>query len=256
MLSDLAQWVPGYKGGRLRSGVSGATTTEFVIIMPIFFVILFGIIETAFIFRTRSTLNTATFDAARHGAMNHALVEPMNERLVRGMMPLYMDADKDVGQYTQAYSKSQARMTAANSFGLNPVKVVSPTQSMLDELGVERSLRLPGHPYEQEFQVIPNDNLSYRPSSEVSVRIDGESRKVNVQDANILKIQTYWCHPLIVPVVGPLIEEAATNLLNATAETAACAALSQSVGGHHIPITSQATVRMQSDVVGHDLPAN
>ena len=254
MLNNLAQRVRCYGRGYPRPGSCGATTMEFVIIMPIFFLILFGIIEAAFIFRTRTTLNTATFDAARHGAMNHALVAPMNERLVRGMMPLYMDGDTGAPQYAEAYMDARIRMTVANSAGLDPIRVVSPTESMVDALGVTRRLKLPGNNFEDDHRIIPNDNLSYRPEGTTNVRIDGESRPINIQDANILKIQTYWCHPLIVPLVGRLIEAVATNFLNPTGEMAACAALSQAQGGRHIPVTSQATVRMQSDAVSRDLP--
>jgi len=255
VLTNLAQRTRHCGRSCFGSKSSGATTTEFVIIMPIFFLILFGIIETAFIFRTRATLNTATFDAARYGAMNHALVAPMNERLVRGMMPLYMDGDTGPPQYAEAYADARSRMTVANNAGLEAIRVVSPTESMVDELGVTRRLQLPGNNFEDDYRVIPNDNLSYRPGGTSIVQIDGESRSINIQDANILKIQTYWCHPLVVPLVGRLIQAVATNFLNPTSEMTACFALSQAQSGNHIPITSQATVRMQSDVVGQELPA-
>ena len=237
-----------------RGGERGATTTEFVIIMPLFFVILFGIIEAAFIFRTRATLNTATFDAARHGAVSHALVSPMNERLARGMIPLYMQGSTDPLQYTEAYARARIMVSAADGVGLDPVRVVSPTQAMVEEFGVPRTLQLPGDSWPTEYQVIPNDNLSYRPASTVEVDIDGESRPINVQDANLLKIKSYWCHPLIVPVVNRLIAGLTTlDLFNPSPEQLACEALSAAEGGHHIPVTSQATVRMQSDVVRRDL---
>ena len=69
---------------------SGQSLTEFLVLMPIFFLLLFGILEFTYIYRAKTTLNTATFEAARAGSLNNAQLDPMREALRKGMVPLYL----------------------------------------------------------------------------------------------------------------------------------------------------------------------
>lgn len=52
-----------------RQGERGATMVEFAIVAVALFTLIFGIIEGAFAVRARNTINNATDDAARRGAV-------------------------------------------------------------------------------------------------------------------------------------------------------------------------------------------
>ena len=52
---------------------------------------------------------------------------------------------------------------------------------------------------ERQYRQIPNDNLSARSTAESSLRVNGQTVRMNLQDANLLKITTHWCAPLEIP---------------------------------------------------------
>ena len=75
--------------------------------------------------------------------------------------------------------------------------------------------------------------------------------------SNLLKINTTWCHKLVVPVLKKVIHSA--SILSATADQLACdvyGAAAPKISGekeYYIAITSSAIVRMQSSILGNDL---
>ncbi|WP_435102104.1 TadE/TadG family type IV pilus assembly protein [Arhodomonas sp. AD133] len=239
------------RGQRGRS--QGATLAEMLYVMPLFFVLLFGILEVAYMYRTRATLNVATFQATRAGAMNHALRGPMRDALARGMMPLYMDADTGVTNYASAFATSRAMVTGLNALpdwvAVDPVVIVSPTKQIFDKFSVTRRVRLPDGPPDDRA-VIPSDNLKWRSTDTRRVNVNGERQEINIQDANLLKVRTYWCHELLTPLLDRLIHSAVT-IGPDSPEQRACdrlAAVSADDHDRYIAITSQSIVRMESDV--------
>ena len=93
----------------------GQAVTEFIILMPVFFMLLFGIFEFTYVYRAKMTLNTATFEAARMGALNHARAQPMRSALAKGMTSLYVAGNKSVGGLIKAYGKAVLDEKAMNA---------------------------------------------------------------------------------------------------------------------------------------------
>jgi len=64
------------KLGRSKNGVRSAqlaqAMVEFLVVAPVFILIIFGTIQTALIFSAKTSLNYAVFQAARVGAVNNA----------------------------------------------------------------------------------------------------------------------------------------------------------------------------------------
>lgn len=231
----------------------GAALAELLYVLPLFFFLLFGIMEAAFIFRTRATLNVATFQAARLGATQHAMVEPMRDRLARGMVPLYMKGKTDPARYAAASLKSKALAQGVRVVR-DPVRVISPRLAVFEAFREQRSIRLAGSSSPSKQMVIPNDNLKWRNPKSKIVAIDGENRELSIQDANLLKIATFWCHRLKVPVLDRIIHGVTSGLggLPNSTEQAACNAYGLAGGGYYLAITSHAVVHMQSDVVSRN----
>jgi hypothetical protein len=228
----------------------GAALAELLYVLPLFFFLLFGVMEAAFIFRTRATLNVATFQAARLGATQHAMVEPMRDRLARGMVPLYMKGKTDPARYAVASLESTALAQGVRAVR-DPVRVISPRLAVFEAFREQRSIRLAGGSPSKQM-VIPNDNLKWRSPTPKIVAIDGENRELSIQDANLLKIATFWCHRLKVPVLDRIVHGVTSSGLGGlpnSAEQAACNAYGFVRGGFYLAITSHAVVRMQSDVV-------
>ena len=85
---------------------TGQALTQFIIIGPLFFALLFGVFETAYLYRAKATLNTATFEAARAGSLHNAKLEPMKSALINGMVPLFVKGDKSIKGLMDAYKNS------------------------------------------------------------------------------------------------------------------------------------------------------
>lgn len=263
----------------LRKKLKGQAMTEYLIILPSLLLLILGVIQLAFIYQAKSTLNYATFMGARQGALKNANLNSVKDGVAAGMTPYFMHTSTapDMPDLVKA------RLISAIEI-FNPktasVEILSPSAAAFNALNLGGS--------------IPNDNLMYRTATG-----DGMS----IQDANLLKIRVTYCVKLIVPFVDRIIYglatgiQSVTNLTNESfwqsnaesrpnlcsamnaaygngdttiqnmnaaeasglsgpQKTALAGALSSvipglnwNLGGWRIPITSEAIVRMQSPVI-------
>src|SRR3990167_7012790 len=67
----------------------GQAMVEFLIIIPVLILLIFGAFQATLIYSAKSGLNYAAFQAARLGAVNNAQYEGMRRGLLRGMYPMF-----------------------------------------------------------------------------------------------------------------------------------------------------------------------
>lgn len=236
---------------RPRAGQRGATTVELIYVLPLFFVLTFAIVEAAFVFRMRYTLNVASFHAARTGSLQHALLNPMRQKLAEGMAPHLMAGDRSLTGHASAVARANIMATALRAVR-DPVTVLSPPRSAMNAFGETRRMRIPGDNFMRDRRVIPNDNLRYRNPANRTLEAGGESVELNIQDANLLKISTYWCYRLKTPVLDRIVNGIVSGLL-ASPEQRACDLVGAAdANAFYLAVTGQAIVRMQSEIVLHD----
>lgn len=229
----------------------GATTVELIYVLPLFFVLTFAIVEAAFVFRLRYTLNAATFHAARTGSLQHALLEPMRRKLAEGMAPIHAAGDNSLTGHATAVASAIGVSTVLRTVR-DPITIVSPPRSAMNAFGETRRMSIPGDSSMRDRRVIPNDNLRYRSPVRKRLEIGGESIELNIQDANLLKISTYWCYRLKTPVLDRIVNKIVSGVL-ASPEQQACDLLRLTTpDSFYLAVTSQSIVRMQSEIVLHD----
>ncbi|RJG39521.1 TadE/TadG family type IV pilus assembly protein [Motilimonas pumila] len=231
MLRDKKQWH--YKMQ------SGQALVETLIVMPLAAMLIFATIELSYAYRAKSTLNMATFEAVRAGALSNADKQKMLDALSSGLVPLHIK--KDTSYLGIALAKQKTRLYLSTMASLD---ILSPTKSMFNKFSEEYFDLDLG----RVVKAIPNDNLNWRSSQLFDVQLDGELKKVNIQDANILKIKVRYCHPLIVPVLDKLI---ATTIATFTLDSLAaqCNASGGLLSGsRYIVLESTALIRMQSPI--------
>ncbi|MCW5576009.1 MAG: pilus assembly protein [Burkholderiales bacterium] len=264
---------------RNRQHRRGQALVEFIIIYPTLLLLVLGAFQFALIYQAKSTLNYATFMAARQGALKNAKTNPMKDALAAGMTPLFTTTKDNYLDLVKA--RAIAAIEAFNPLNTR-IRVISPTADAYNAHKADS----------QSGTEIPNDNLMYRPTT-----VKGG---MSVQDANLLTIEVTYCTRLIVPIVNRVIYSlyfgfvgervlaaeyysgAATpsglagqrcadindqidSLINQLASyvpggsgflssfsfpaiPTTIPGIDWNVGGYRIPITSTATVRMQSPV--------
>lgn len=195
---------------------AGQAMAEFIIVWPTILLLLLGSLQFGLIYWARATLNLASFEAARAGALDHGRSTAMTEAFKRGLAPLFTQ-DDTYQAVTTAYNKAAAEMTYAK------VEMVSPTPAAVTDYAVIINGQ----------RQIPNDNLTYRPSA------PGASG-MSIQDANLLKVKTTYGYKLWVPLVNKIIIE----IVKATDSNAFH--LGTLYPDQRLPIVSYATVRMQT----------
>ena len=177
-----------------RSCSGGQAMVEFVIIIPVLLLLIFGAIQIAFIYSAKTTLNYATFQAARLGATNHASYSAMRRGLVRGMAPLFTnnaranDIQDDIDAGIDSGGARRDAVSEVDTY--TRIIRINPTEAMLDIAGF-------GRVTDDGNVGIPNDHLMYRPDWQVG--------GVSIQDANLLKIRVQYCYKLMVPIVNKII---------------------------------------------------
>ncbi|WP_137971470.1 TadE family protein [Pseudomonas sp. F(2018)] len=218
----------------------GQALVEYVIVLPVLVMLIFGTIQAAFIYSAKNTLNFATFQAARLGAVNSAKYDDIRRGLIRGMTPMFVHHNTDE-------SKDLANIEAGaevDNFML--VTRISPNLGDFSAYGEFDA--------DESDYAIPNDNLMYRPGT-------------GIQDANLLKIRVQYCLKLVVPIVDRLLSAASSFNSSGTEGSfseASRAAVDNyadicQAGRRGIVITSEAMVRMQSpaladgDACGSDM---
>jgi len=255
---------------------SGQALVEFLIIYPTLLLLILGGFQFALIYQAKSTLNYATFMAARQGALKNGKMTSIKDGLAGGMTPLFATTKDDYGDFFKA------RVIAA-------VEVFNPLNTRIEVLSPTADAYNAHKADSESGTEIPNDNLMYRPTT-----VKGG---MSVQDANLLSIQVTYCTRLIVPIVNRVIYslyfgfvgeevisstyyseadvptdlagkrcadindqvQSLVNLVNSyipsglgislpsmPAIPTTIPVLDWNVGGYRIPITARATVRMQS----------
>lgn len=170
----------------------GITLVEFAIVFPVASLFVLGLIQTGLVYMAKLTVNHASFMAARVGATHNANTEKMREAVIRGLSPFYQDStdSNDLSRLAKAYLLSQKDNLAVLPWATK-VEVLNPSPDAFTDFGV-RDPR-------SRVTYIPNDNLEWR-----SLDL-GSRSKMNIRDANLLKIRVTYGYELKVPVVAGML---------------------------------------------------
>lgn len=224
----------------------GSFIIESVWLWPILLMLTLGVVQMGFLYNAKATLNNATFQAARQGSINHADRGVMERRLAEAMAPLYTRE----ANASELFAK-RAVLWAAMKIPAAPigeVDIISPTMAMYR--GFEKTqYYLDEEGREKQLSQMPNDNLKVRSASEKSFEVSSASVRINLQDANLLKIRGHWCHEMIVPFVNYVIYQTYAGLPGAkNPHWGACRALSVIDDSYYLPVSATSVVRMQTPI--------
>jgi hypothetical protein len=228
------------RGAPIRR-VRGASMVEFIIVLPVLLLLCLGIVQLGLLYQAKSTLDYATLQAARAGALDHGRKEAMRSGLARGLAPLFTHSSGLVGQQQGLLYASTIELVKP---GACQIDVINPTPAALQDFG--RTGEYPGATNRE----IPNDTLSFRNTT------PGPNSGLSIQDANLLKIRVTFCYAMYVPFANRTIFSLmnAIDDLYSTGEPGnglprspnSCYALSTVEGSWRIPLQSEAIVRMQT----------
>lgn len=202
-----------------KTSQHGASIVEAVIALPVLLAVILGSIQFALVYEAKATLNHASLQAARLGAVRHAEPAAMRRGLARGLVPLYSPESSLTGVV-----RSIARIDAALASDAR-IRILNPTREAFTDFGVD----IDG---ERE---IPNDRLHARSTA------TGAQSGINIQDANLLKVQVTYGYELHVPLVNWFIARVLLGV-----RRGADPFEQQLLRRMRIPIIATATVRMQS----------
>ena len=171
----------------------GQAMVEFLIILPILLMLLLGILQFAFIYQTKITLNYAAFEAARAGSLKHAQIVAMQNGFASAMAAQYThEANSD------AYILGRQVVRQQIEDGYVDIRLINPNPASFASHGYDSDVDIDGDDVADGVRtIIPNDNLMYRDS-----KVIGDQ---TLQDANLLKVHVGYCYELIVPFVNRIL---------------------------------------------------
>ncbi len=181
-------------GNQSGKDITGQAMVEFLIVIPVLILLIFGAIQIGFIYSAKTTLNYATFQSARLAAVNNGTYSAMRRGLIRGLAPLFSSSasltsiKNDIESGIDSSGTKRDASTEVDNY--TRIIRVNPQSSLF-------SVSAFGVMNDDGIYEIPNDNLMYRPSTEVS--------GVSIQDANLLKIRVQYCYKLMIPLVNRVI---------------------------------------------------
>ncbi len=210
----------------LKKRIQGVSMTETLIMMPVFLMLTLGVLQFTLIYEAKSSLDYATFMSARAGAVDHAKKNAITHGLAKSLSPLFSPDLNDSAGLLSTIAEAQADVTT-----FAQIKILNPTKEAFDDFGVQE----PG----DTTIKIPNQMLHLLSTA------TGRKSRVNIQDANLLKVQVLYGHPLKVPFVNKIISTVTSWF---TTDPTKLSYLNQ----NRLPILATATVRMQSSIWKND----
>ncbi|MFD2097333.1 TadE family protein [Corallincola platygyrae] len=225
---------------------------ETLIVLPLAALLIFSIFEIALAYRAKSTLSRAAFETVRAGALNYASMASMNSQLAKSLIPLYVDGDAGVTSVGMAWAEAELLVRTGGA----RVSIISPTKEVFEAFKQETFVP----DLNRNEWIIPNDNLTWRSTAQRSIGSGDESYQLNMQDANLLKAEVRLCHELLVPIVDDIIVATLAGLMTIGAVDidpmfGQCnLAMSAVTGKSYIVLSANSIFRMQTPVLGNDLP--
>ncbi len=228
-------------GARTSLQQRGASLVEFVIVAPTLLMMVLSTIQAGMVFHAKSSINYATFEAARAGTVSHAQLSAITTAFRRALVPYY-GGGRTAAELAQVYAR------VAADFANNParIEILSPTRESFEDYqspALAAKLGVSG-------KVIPNANLNYLacPQDNPACNSDPKTNKSGqtLADANLLKIRVTYGIPREkqMPLVGRFYTWTLSKL-NASDPDAFRRGL---VKAGRIPIVAHTVLRMQSEV--------
>ncbi|RZL40544.1 MAG: pilus assembly protein, partial [Rubrivivax sp.] len=120
---------PRMHGLRSPRSQRGAGLVESVLVLPTLLLMVLGMWQAALGYQAKSSVNYATFEAARAGAVNNASVGSIREAFVKGMLSYY-GGGTTIAELAEAKLRAEGDLAAAMR-----VEVLSPTKESFDDFG-------------------------------------------------------------------------------------------------------------------------
>jgi hypothetical protein len=197
----------------------GAALVEAAIALPILIVVILAAIQFGFVYQAKATLNHAALQAARAGAVQNGDPAALRSGLARGLAPL-SSPDASLQGAAEAVARVEAQLLTDAR-----IRILNPTRESFDDFATDVD----------GIRELPNERLHTR-STEVGAR-----GGLNIQDANLLRVEITYGYELKVPLVNGFL--ARLSLLTAGAIDPFH---EQLLRRNRLPISSTATVRMHS----------
>lgn len=197
----------------------GAALVEAVIALPILIVVILAAIQFGFVYQAKATLNHAALQGARAGAVRNADPAALRHGLALGLAPLG-SPDASLQGAAEAVARKEAELVTDAR-----IRILNPTRESFDDFAVDVD----------GVRELPNERLHTR-STEAGAR-----GGLNIQDANLLRVEVTYGYELKVPLVNGFLSR--LSLLTAGEIDPFH---EQLLRRNRLPITSTATVRMHS----------
>lgn len=223
----------------------GGGMVEFVIIAPTLLALSLAMLQTGLVFHAKSSLNYATFEAARAGALNHASRASMQRAATRALLPFYGG-----GRNTSELARSFAAATTDLAQSMR-IEILSPSRESFDDYHSPAAARRIG----TNARAIPSAGLAYRscPADQPQCNADPTHNRSGqtLADANLLKLRLTWGIPVAkqVPLAGRFFTWAVRTLNPKDSDAFRRGLLTNG----RIPLVSHVTLRMQSDAIENGL---
>ena len=196
----------------------GAAIVEATIALPLLLVVILAAIQFGFVYQAKATLNHAVLQAARAGSVSNATPAAIRRGLAQGLVPLTSPNASLAGVAESVARLEGELLTDAR------IRILNPTREAFDDFAVDVD----------GIRELPNDRLHAR-----DTRL-GTSGGLNIQDANLLRVEVTYGYELKVPLINGFI----SRLLGMTRDGDAFQ--QQLLRRSRLPITATAIVRMQS----------
>ncbi|MCU7891231.1 MAG: pilus assembly protein, partial [Candidatus Thiodiazotropha sp. (ex Ustalcina ferruginea)] len=118
---------------RLFSRQRGSAMTELLVSLPALLLMGLGGLQTALLYDAKTTLNYATFETARKGAVNHAQSDPLRKALGLRLAPLF-GGDGSPRKAIAAITRSSLDVQDPR---FTEIEIINPTVEAFDDFGRE-----------------------------------------------------------------------------------------------------------------------
>lgn len=215
---------------RLADRQRGSAMIEFAVVAPIITLLGLATVQYGLIFFAKNQYNHAAFMAARAGSVANANLDTITDAYVQALIPLY-GGGTNAAQLATSYNN--AKQAAAANLQIVMLNPTAESFADFNDPDLQQKLGL------TQQRVIPNGGLAFKKAAIVQAN-SGQ----NVQDANLLKLRITYAYKPQVPLVGSLYRrylewlDPGTNAFH-----------TQRLKNGFIPVVSNVTMQMQSDVI-------